>query len=302
MGVQDKICLQAFDYYESSKFYPEVSLEDKIRYYSVLGGVPYYLSMIDSKKTFAENIQYLFLSTYAPIVSEIQTTLQEEFSKIDNAAFLISLILRGKHSYTDIKQAFYAQVGNTDLSYILKRLTEMGFVNKRYAINDEKRKSAYYEIEDNLFAFFYQVINPKFGLIHLMTSELFYRNFVQEKLNQEFVPHRFEKICQEFLIRQNKSGKLNPFFYQIGSYTYNDSKRKIHGQFDLVTMDDKGNSFYECKYMKEKITSAIVEEERRLLKECNIPYYRMGFFSKSGFDLKDKDEYICYTLEDLFDF
>lgn len=193
-----KICLQAFDYYESSKFYPEVSLEDKIRYYSVLGGVPYYLSMIDSKKTFEENIQYLFLSTYAPIVSEIQTTLQEEFSKIDNAAFLISLILRGKHSYIDIKQAFKAQVQNADLNYLLKQFCEMKLISKRYAINDEKRKSAYYEIEDNLFAFFYQVINQKFGLIHMMTSELFYRNFIQEKLNQEFVPIDLKKYVRSF--------------------------------------------------------------------------------------------------------
>lgn len=296
-----KICLQAFDYYDSSLFYPKVSLEDKIKYYSVLGGIPYYLSMIDVEKTFEENLEYLFLSSYAPITNEIQTTLQEEFSKIDNAAFLISLVLSGKHSYTDIKQAFYAQVKNSDVNYILTRLTEMGFVSKRYAINDDKRKSAYYEIEDNLFAFFYHIINPKFGLIHLMTPEMFYKNFIEKRMNQDFIPHRFEKICQEFLIRKNKSGKLNPFFYQIGSYTYNDSKKKIHGQFDLVTMDEKGNIVYECKYTKEKITSAVVNEEKRQLKECNVPYYQLGFFSKSGFDLQDKEDYLCYTLEDMFD-
>lgn len=40
------IQLEPFDYYESSYFYPQASLKDKVRYYSAFGGIPYHLSLI----------------------------------------------------------------------------------------------------------------------------------------------------------------------------------------------------------------------------------------------------------------
>ena len=42
------IDLKPMDYYESSLFYPSYSNEDKIRLYSVFGGIPYYNRLIDS--------------------------------------------------------------------------------------------------------------------------------------------------------------------------------------------------------------------------------------------------------------
>ena len=55
-----KIKLEAFNYYEASNFYKNVSLEDKVKYYAVFGGVPYYLSMLDTNKSFEENVKFRF--------------------------------------------------------------------------------------------------------------------------------------------------------------------------------------------------------------------------------------------------
>jgi len=45
------------DYYDSAKFYPNVSNEDKVKYYACVGGTPYYLSLIDEK--YVDKILYL---------------------------------------------------------------------------------------------------------------------------------------------------------------------------------------------------------------------------------------------------
>ena len=42
--------LKPMDYYESALFYPEFSEEDKVRLFSVFGGIPYYSRLIDAKK------------------------------------------------------------------------------------------------------------------------------------------------------------------------------------------------------------------------------------------------------------
>ncbi|HAL18258.1 MAG TPA: hypothetical protein DCO86_01355 [Spirochaetaceae bacterium] len=50
------------DYYDSSRFYSDYSNEDKIRIYSVFGGVPYYNALVDSSSTVCDNIIGLIAS------------------------------------------------------------------------------------------------------------------------------------------------------------------------------------------------------------------------------------------------
>lgn len=295
-----KIHLQHFDYYDSSLFYPNVSPIDKIRYYSVFGGIPYYLSMINPKFSFEENLKELLLIENAPLQQEIETILIGEYSKISYASFIMERIVEGKHSYTDINQAFKAQIQNADLNYLLKKLCEMKLISKTYAINDKKQKNTYYDIEDNLLAFYYQVIYRSLSFKPVLDTDTYFRTYIEKKMNQDFIPHRFEKIAKEFLIRKNKARQMNPIFYKIGSYTYNDPKHHKNGQFDIVTEDELGNTFYECKFTNEKITSAVVEEETRQLQEAGIPYYRLGFFSKSGYNLDKNSRDLYFTIEDMF--
>ena len=49
------INLKPMDYYESALFYQDFSDEDKVRLYSVFGGIPYYNRLIDEKKSVKEN-------------------------------------------------------------------------------------------------------------------------------------------------------------------------------------------------------------------------------------------------------
>lgn len=109
-----------------------------------------------------------------------------------------------------------------------------------------------------------------------------------------------KKIAKEFLIRLNKANRIQPPFYAIGSYTYNNPQKHKNGQFDVVTKDNQGNTFYECKFTKEKLGESVVQEEKKQLEEMNIPYYRLGFFSASGFNLNRNQKDFYFTLEDLY--
>lgn len=48
--------LKPMNYYESQLFYNDYSLEDKVKIYSVFGGIPYYNRLINTKLTVKENI------------------------------------------------------------------------------------------------------------------------------------------------------------------------------------------------------------------------------------------------------
>ena len=46
-----KLKIEPFDYYDSAKFYPNILNDDKVRLYSVFGGVPFYTSKINASKS-----------------------------------------------------------------------------------------------------------------------------------------------------------------------------------------------------------------------------------------------------------
>ena len=50
--------LKAMDYYDSALFYEGFSNEDKVRLYSVFGGIPYYNRLVDSSKSVKQNIAF----------------------------------------------------------------------------------------------------------------------------------------------------------------------------------------------------------------------------------------------------
>lgn len=293
--------INSFDYKDSSLFYPDATDEEKIGYYSVFGGTPYYLARIDPKIGLEENIKKLFLNPFSPLEREINSTIETECSKITNATFLLSIIASGKHSYTDINSVFRSQVKNSDINYLLSRLINRNYVQKEHALNDKDKRKAYYKLSDNLISFYYHIIYPNIEQKTFLSPDRFFDVYRKEKLYSTYIPKIFEKICKEYLLRKNRQGKLNSFFTRIGSYTYNNPKEKTNGQFDIVTEDLNGLIFYECKYTSEKVGMDVISEEKEQLSKAGLTYYKLGFFSKSGFQIPgSKEDYILYNLHDLF--
>lgn len=48
--------LKPMDYFDAAKFYPAFSPEDKVRLYSVFGGIPFYNRLIDQSQSVRDNI------------------------------------------------------------------------------------------------------------------------------------------------------------------------------------------------------------------------------------------------------
>ena len=293
--------IDAFDYLDASLFYPRASREEKVAYYAVFGGIPYYLSMIDAHLGFEENLKRLILDPDAPLESEILSTMRGEYGKIENASTVMDALCEGKHAHSDIKAALTRQFPNSDVNYLLEKMVAMRFVSKRYAINDGGKKKPYYDIEDNLTSFYFSLVYPNLSRRAVLSVDVFFSHFIRQKLYSDFIPKKFEGICKQFLIRKNKAGDFDPPFLAIGPYAYNDPKRKKNGQFDLVGECDDGLVFFECKHTKEKVGQSAYDEEVGQIADAGLKAKRLGFFSKSGFaEFPARGECLCYDLNDLF--
>ena len=295
------IDLKQMDYYESALFYPEFSPEDKVRIYSVFGGIPYYNRLIDDKKSVRDNMIDLIASSEARLENEVSMYLSAETSKIINANEVFEALARGYSRYSDILSQSHVSSGPT-LIDVLDKLIKMEVVVKTAPINDPNNKrKAGYQIADNLSLFYYRYIFKYLSQMKIMDSSVFFSKYIEKDFEENYVPHQFEEICKQYLIRENKAGNINPVFEKIGKYYYDNPKEHTNGEFDIVTEDELGFAFYEVKFRKASVSKSMVEDEIAQVDATGLKCYKYVFFSRSGYEEMDFDNVVKIDIKALFD-
>lgn len=294
------IDLKQMDYYESSFFYPNYSPEDKVRIYSVFGGIPYYNRLIDDAKSVKENIIELIASPGARLENEVSMYLNAELSKIVNANEVIEALSRGFSRYSDILSQSHVSSGPT-LVDVLDKLIRMEVVVKTAPINDlsNKKKIGYY-ICDNLSLFYYRYNFKYSSQMKIMDSEIFYKKYIEKDFEEYYVPRMFETVCRQYLIRKNRAGEIDPVIEKIGKYYYDNPTERTNGEFDIVTEDELGYAFYEVKFRKKPVSDEMIHEEIEQVKATGLDCYKYVFFSRSGFHCEKKDNVQLVELEEVF--
>lgn len=297
--------LKPFDYYDSSKFYLSYSNEDKLLMYSIFGGVAFFNSLIEENKSAKENIINLIVNKSSILQLEIENFMFGEVKKVPLCNSILELIGMGVCKYNDIANSLSSKAGSkVNPDYSLKKLCDMELIEKVIPINDkENKKKTFYKIKDNLLLFYFKYIYKNKTKNSIMDAKDFYKYIVEDNLNQIYLPKIFEDVSKEFLIRASKKHYFDPIIFDIGTYFYDDSKKKVNIQIDVVTLDYKGYISYECKYTKRPLTKSIINEEEYQNRISNLGIYKLGFISKSGFeDDVDKNKYNCFDLSDFYSF
>ena len=299
--IDRTIYLTAMDYREASEFYPEFPEEDKVRLYCIFGGIPYYNRLIDPKRSVKENIIELITSPGARLENEVAMYLHSEIAKITNANEVIEALARGFSRFSDILSQSHVSSSPT-LVDVLEKLIRMEVVSKSAPINDEsnRRKAGYY-ICDPLSMFTYRYCFRYASQMRVMDPQVFYERYIQDDFESWYVPHGFESICRQYLIRQNRLGLLEEPFEKIGKYWYDDPKTHTNGEFDLVTQDRNGYIFYEAKFRKDPVDQKMIDEEIAQVKKTGMNCYRYGFISRSGFRDTEDDDLILIDLKELYE-
>lgn len=251
--VDVTISLKAMDYYDSAKFYPGFTAEDKVRLYSVFGGIPYYNRLIDQKKSVRENIIELISEPDSRLENEVSMYIASEISKMTNANEVFGALAKGYSKYRDLLDQSHVSSGPAMVD-VLDKLMAMELVQKQAPINDpeNKRKSGY-RIVDPLSLFYYRYVFRNLSQRAFFDPDVFFDRYIARDFEENYVPHFFEEVCRQYLIRQNRAGNIDVPFDEIGRYWYDDPANHANGEFDIVTRDPQGFIFYEAKFRKTPV-------------------------------------------------
>lgn len=287
-----KMKLEAFDYYDASLFYPRFSSEDKIRLYSVFGGIPFYLVQINDNLSVEENIKRLIINERAIFQDEATFFLSQEVRSIKSYGNILSALASGATRHNEIQSKSGINSSGSFSAY-LSTLIELGIVDKEKCFDTASNKRSLYVIKDQFFKFQYKYIERNKSFKEIMNTDLFYEKYIQPTFEM-FVSYEFENICKQFLFRTNKD-----IIVDIGRYWLNDRVQKKEIEIDIVMKTINNLSVYECKWSNQSIDHRVGSRLIEVSKDLQPDMF--GFFSKSGYtDIEDKNEYIFYTPDDLF--
>ena len=309
-----QIKLEAFNYLDAAKFVPNYSNEDKAICYGITGGVAKYLSMIDSNKSIDENIVRLFFRTDGYLYDETRNLLTQEFSDISLVNNIVEQIASGENAL-NIIAAKIGEKAQTVL-YSLEKLSNMGLIEKKKCITDEKnKKKTQYVLKDYMFKFWYEFIPKATSVIEMGQGEIYYTKVVKPVLHS-FMGSIFEEMCRHYTLMKGITGEYGCFITSVGTWwgveniTEKDGEvRAQSADIDVVALSevDKKAVVGECKFKNEKIDKGIYDTLIRRSKLISAKYKvsKYIFFSLSGYtdwydSLADEDV-LLLTLDSLYE-
>ena len=308
-----QIKLDAFNYRESALFVPKYSAEEKAICYGVTGGVAKYLALFDADKSLDDNIIKLFFSTDGYLFDETRNLLTQEFADVTLVNNIIEQVASGENTLNNIASKVHEK--DTTVLYSLEKLIDVGLVEKKKCITEEKnKKKTQYVLKDHMFKFWYRFIPKAVSVIEMGQGQLYYEKVVKPQIHS-FMGSVFEEMCRYYTLEQGIKGAYGSFLTQTGTWwgveQITDEKGKKNTQsadIDIVGISsvDKTAVIGECKFKNEKIDQEVYETLIRRSRLLSGNYRVTGFllFSLSGFskwfDNKDLQNTVMITAEDLY--
>lgn len=220
--------------------------------YMILGGVPYYLDMLDRSLPFAANIDALFFRDNAPLRGEYEFLYRSLF---DDAALyrrIVETLASKTKGMTrgELQEALRIKSGGS-LTTALGDLCKCDFV-RSYSSIGKASKDVVYQLTDLFSLFCLRFVSSTSG-----QDEHFWQNVHGQGVQTAWSGYAFEQVCLHH-VRQIKealgiAGVLsNVYAWACKPFTDADGTEWEGGQVDLlIDRNDEVISLCEMKYKRD---------------------------------------------------
>ncbi len=276
-----QIKLKSLLFKDTIEFYKQNNIIELINYYSVAGGVPKYIEIINEDKNLMESIKNNILRKDCFLYDEPVFLLQKEVNEVGSYFSILKAIASGNHKLSDISCVL--EIASQRITPYLKVLIDMDVVEKRVPITEEypeKSRKGLYFIKDNFILFWFKFVFQYKSELEIGNME-FVLDKISSKLIQNHTSYIYEDVAREILWEENSLNKLPFRFSKLGGYW--DKSIEI----DIVALNENKLLVGECKYTESKVDINLfynlkdkVERVEQLNKH-ESKYYVL--FSKNGF-------------------
>lgn len=278
-------------------FFPTYAIEDLIRAYAILGGVPAYLEQFDPETSVADNVREHVVSKGTFLYEEPEFFLRQELREPATYMAILEAMATGNTKVTDIANA--AGRDAKGMSRYLKNLQRLEVVERLVPVTDPNRKQGIYTINDNFFEFWFRFVYPNLSDLEQGNTSAVAESLMSD-LN-EHTSHVFEEICRQAVQHSEFPVRVS----RTGTWWYKEE------EIDVVAIseDDERLLLGECKWTSspvgEGLLSALEEKASSVRwRGANRSEYFV-LFSKNGFTetlhetAQERDDLFLYDLPEI---
>jgi len=213
--------------------------------YMILGGVPYYWSLLKKGKSLPQNVDDLFFKDNALLKNEFENLYRALFNKPDQYIKIIEILSESNNGITRDEIISRSGIpGSGDLSKKLEELENCGFVRK-YIPFGYKQKNYIYQLMDNFTLFYYKFIKDN------VYDDNYWQNQINSPKVKAWSGLAFEKICLEHIAEIKKALGISGVYTEVNGWSCKkDLDKGIFGsQIDLlIVRKDQIINLCEMKY------------------------------------------------------
>lgn len=277
--------------------------------YMILGGIPYYLDMLEKGLPFSQNIDNLFFHEKAPLRTEYDFLFRSLFKSSTIYRQVVEAVATKNKglSQKEIKEALKSSDGGA-LTEVLDNLCKCDFVRK-YTPYGKKEKGSIYQLTD-LYSFYYlKFIGNRTGL-----DEHYWSN-IKESARNAWAVYAFEQVCLHHISQIRSALGIKGVLTNVCSWSLPKQVDKDGTEWSGVQIDlllcrgDHVINVCEMKYCQSEFV--LTEKYEQHIRERNATF---AHFTKAKealhtvlvttYGLKQNQYsgciYAVVTMEDLF--
>lgn len=282
--------------FELLRAYSDIGIEEAMKVYFMLGGVPKYLLLAgnfggspDALRTF----ERLFIEP-GMLLEEGKNILVQEFGSEHKAYFsILEAIAAGRAVPSEI--ADYSGLASTTVSkYLHELFYEYEIIMREEPVIGAKKRGGRYFLHDNFFRFWFAFIYRHYGALEI-DPELG-KALILKDMNSYF-GLAFEAVAGEFLVLLNKNGGLPFTFLEIGRWW--DKGEEI----DRIAFNKASREALFCEVKWKDLSLRDAEQILEKLKEKagKVQGKWAGHYCLVAKSIKGKEKLDClaFDMQDL---
>ena len=201
-----KLYLKPFKLYEVEEYLQSRNIHwsryDIACIYMIMGGIPYYLSLLSNKLSYNQNIDKLFFKENGELFDEFDHLYKTLFTSSENYIKVVEALASKRNGLTRKEIGDKTNLPNNGiLSKILYNLELSGFI-KISNFYKNKKKESLYRLSDYYTAFYFKYIKNNYG-----KDENYWSNSIDNPSRKSWFGLTFESLCKDHIPQiKNKLG------------------------------------------------------------------------------------------------
>ncbi len=221
---------------------------DIVQCYMIMGGIPYYLKLLDNKESLNDNIDNIFFRKRAELWDEFDHLYRTLFSNSEKYIKLVSALAKKKKGLTrnEISKASGLSLNGT-LTRMLSDLENSGFVRINNVFGHTKRERTY-QLSDYYTLFYFKFIKDNYG-----KDEHFWRNTTDNPSRSVWAGYTYEQVCKDHIEQIKWKLGISGVMTEVSSWEKKGDETEDGAQIDLlIDRRDKVINLCEIKFVSNQ--------------------------------------------------